>query len=72
MGVDCPLLHYEDPALTTIPAFWIDAAPEVYQPASRWQHLLYAAHRFSGAILSLWDWHDWHKVNFWYTWKQMT
>jgi len=35
IGKDLPSLHYEDPALVTIPAFWIDTAPEIYQPASR-------------------------------------
>jgi len=69
MGVDYLSLHYEDPALATIPAFWIDAAPEIYQPASHWQHHLYSEQRFSGAILTLWDWHNWLEVNFQYTWK---
>jgi len=46
IGKDLPSLHYEDPALTTVPAFWIDAAPEIYQPASRWRHPLYAATDF--------------------------
>jgi len=72
IGKDLPSLHYEDPALVTIPAFWIDAAPEIYQPASRWRHPLYAAHRFSGAVPTLRDWHDWLEVNFRYTWKQRT
>jgi len=72
IGKDLPSLHYEDPALATVPAFWIDAAPEIYQPASRWRHPLYAAHRFSGAIPTLRDWHDWLEVNFRYTWKQRT
>jgi len=69
IGKDIPSLHYEDPALATVPAFWIDAAPEIYQPASRWQHPFYAAQRFSGAILSLRDWNDWLEVNFRYNWK---
>jgi len=69
MGVDYLSLHYEDPALATIPAFWIDAAPEIYQPASHWQHHLYSEQRFSGAILTLWDWHNWLEVNFQYTSK---
>jgi len=72
IGKDLPSLHYEDPALATISAFWIDAAPEIYQPASRWWHPLYAAHQFSGAIPTLRDWHNWLEVNFWYTWKQRT
>jgi len=42
MGVDYQLLYYEDPALATIPAFWINAAPEIYQPASHWRHPLYS------------------------------
>jgi len=44
IGKDLPSLHYEDPALMTVPAFWIDAAPEIYQPASRWRHPLYVVH----------------------------
>jgi len=72
VGKDLPSLHYKDPALVTVPAFWIDACPEIYQPASRWRHPLYAAHRFSGAIPTLRDWHDWLEVNFRYTWKQRT
>jgi len=70
IGVDYPSLHYEDPALTTVPAFWINPAPEIYQPASRWRHPLYSAQRFSGAVPTLQDWHDWLEVNFRYTWKQ--
>jgi len=69
MGVDYPSLLYEDPALVTIPAFWINAAQEIYQPASCWRHPLYSEQRFSGAILTLWDWHNWLEVNFQYTWK---
>ncbi|KIM63653.1 hypothetical protein SCLCIDRAFT_24080 [Scleroderma citrinum Foug A] len=36
IGEDPCILTYEDLALVTIPAFWIDASPEVYQPASQW------------------------------------
>jgi len=70
MGVDYLLLHYEDPALTTVPAFWINSTSEIYQPASRWQHPLYSVERFSGTVPTLWDWHNWLKVNFRHTWKQ--
>ena len=55
IGKDLPSLHYEDPALTIVPAFWINTASEIYQPASRWQHPLYTVHQFSGAILTLRD-----------------
>ena len=72
IGKDLPSIHYEDPALATVPAFWIDTAPKIYQPASRWRHPLYIAHRFSGAIPTLQDWHDWLEVNFQYTWKERT
>ena len=41
MGTDLPSVTYEDPALATMPAFWIDPYPELYQPASRWRHPLY-------------------------------
>ena len=40
MGTDLPSVTYEDPALSTVPAFWIDLYPELYQPASRWRHTL--------------------------------
>ena len=68
--VDIPSLHYEDPALATVPAFWINASPEIYQPASRWQHPLYFEQRFAGVIPTLRDWHDWLEVNFRHTWKK--
>ncbi|KIM56377.1 hypothetical protein SCLCIDRAFT_29695 [Scleroderma citrinum Foug A] len=35
IGEDPCILTYEDLALATVPAFWIDASPEVYQPASQ-------------------------------------
>ena len=41
MGVDLPFITYEGPALATMPTFWIDPYPELYQPASHWQHTLY-------------------------------
>ncbi|KIM57319.1 hypothetical protein SCLCIDRAFT_28927 [Scleroderma citrinum Foug A] len=63
------ILTYEDLALTTIPAFWIDVSPEVYQPASQWRHPWYSVARFSGAVPSLRDWNDWLEINFWYIWK---
>ena len=43
MGRDLLSLTYEDPALETVPAFWIDPASEIYQPAYHWQHPLYTA-----------------------------
>ncbi|KIM55893.1 hypothetical protein SCLCIDRAFT_29960, partial [Scleroderma citrinum Foug A] len=69
VGEDPCVLTYEDLALATVPAFWIDASPEVYQPASRWRHPWYSAARFSGAIPSLRDWNDWLEINFRYIWK---
>ena len=69
MGRDLPSLTYEDPALETVSAFWIDPAPEIYQPASRWRHPLYTAERFSGAIPTLRDWNDWLELNFRARWR---
>ena len=69
MGRDLPSLTYEDPALETVPAFWIDPAPEIYQPASCWRHPLYTAERFSGTIPTLRDWHDWLELNFRARWR---
>ncbi|KIM67471.1 hypothetical protein SCLCIDRAFT_21012 [Scleroderma citrinum Foug A] len=43
IGEDPCILTYEDLALMTVPAFWIDASPEVYQPASQWRHPWYFA-----------------------------
>ena len=69
IGEDPCILTYEDLALMTIPAFWINASPEVYQPASQWQHPWYSAAWFSGAVPSLRDWNDWLEINFRYIWK---
>ncbi|KIM60735.1 hypothetical protein SCLCIDRAFT_26438 [Scleroderma citrinum Foug A] len=69
IGEDPCVLTYEDLALATVPAFWIDASPEVYQPASQWWHPWYSVAQFSGAVLSLRDWNDWLEINFRYIWK---
>ena len=69
IGEDPCILTYEDLALATIPVFWIDTSPEVYQPASQWWHPWYSEVRFSGAVPSLRDWNDWLKINFRYIWK---
>ena len=69
IGEDPCILTYEDLALVTIPAFWINASPEVYQPASQWRHPWYSAARFSGAVPSLRDWNNWLEINFRYIWK---
>ncbi|KIM68759.1 hypothetical protein SCLCIDRAFT_20086 [Scleroderma citrinum Foug A] len=69
IGEDPCVLTYEDLALATVPAFWIDASPEVYQPASQWRHPWYSAAQFSRAVPSLRDWNDWLKINFRYIWK---
>ncbi|KIM69161.1 hypothetical protein SCLCIDRAFT_19784 [Scleroderma citrinum Foug A] len=69
VGEDPCVLTYEDLALATVPAFWIDASPEVYQPASQWRHPWYSAARFSRAVPSLWDWNNWLEINFRYIWK---
>ncbi|KIM63726.1 hypothetical protein SCLCIDRAFT_23909 [Scleroderma citrinum Foug A] len=53
----------------TVPAFWIDTSPEVYQPASEWWHPWYSAVQFSRAVPSLKDWNDWLEINFRYIWK---
>ena len=70
MGTDLPSVTYEDPALATVPAFWINPYPELYQPASHWRHTLYDEGRFSGVVPTLQDWHDWLEVNFRARWKQ--
>ena len=70
MGTDLPSVTYEDPALATMPAFWIDPSPELYQPASCWWHTLYDEGQFSRVVPTLQDWHDWLKVNFRARWKQ--
>ncbi|KIM51149.1 hypothetical protein SCLCIDRAFT_33688 [Scleroderma citrinum Foug A] len=69
VGEDPCVLTYEDLALATVPAFWIDTSPEVYQPASQWRHPWYSAARFSRAVPSLRDWNDWLEINFRYIWK---
>ena len=62
-------LTYEDLALVTISAFWIDASPEVYQPASQWQHPWYSEAQFSRTVPTFRDWNEWLKINFQYIWK---
>ena len=69
MGRDLPSLTYEDPAPETVPAFWINPTPEIYQPASCWWHPLYTVERFSRAIPTLRDWNDWLELNFRARWR---
>ena len=72
IGFDLASHNYEDIALTTVPAFWIDPAPEVYQPASGWRHPWYDPVRFSGVIPTLRNWHDWLDYNSRQIWKHGT
>ena len=44
---------YEDTALATMPAFWINPSPEVYQPKSGWRHPWYDEVRFSRVVPTL-------------------
>ena len=72
IGFDLASHNYEDIALTTIPAFWINPAPEVYQPTSGWRHPWYDPVRFSGVIPTLRDWLDWLDYNSRQIWKHST
>ncbi|KIM60723.1 hypothetical protein SCLCIDRAFT_26421 [Scleroderma citrinum Foug A] len=69
IGFDAPSLTYEDYTLATVPAFWIDPSPEVYQPKSGWRHPWYDEVRFSGVIPTLRDWLDWLDYNTRQIWK---
>ncbi|KIM52818.1 hypothetical protein SCLCIDRAFT_32388 [Scleroderma citrinum Foug A] len=66
---NAPSLTYEDYTLATVPAFWIDPSPEVYQPKSGWRHPWYDEVRFSGVVPTLRDWHDWLNYNARQIWK---
>ena len=69
IGFDTTSPTYEDTALATVPAFWINPSPEVYQPESGWRHPWYDEVRFSGVIPTLRDWHDWLEYNLRQIWK---
>ena len=69
IGFDTASPTYEDTTLATMPAFWIDPSPEVYQPKSGWRHPWYDEVRFSGVVPTLWDWHDWLEYNLRQIWK---
>ena len=69
IGFDTASPTYEDIALATVPAFWIDPSPEVYQPKFGWRHPWYDEVRFSGVIPTLRDWHDWLDYNARQIWK---
>ena len=69
VGYDNPSQTYEDTALATMPVFWINPSPEVYQPKSGWRHPWYDEVRFSGAVPTLQDWLDWLDYNARQIWK---
>ena len=66
---DAPSLTYEDYTLATVPAFWINPSPGVYQPKSGWRHPWYDKVRFSGVVPTLRDWLDWLDYNARQIWK---
>jgi hypothetical protein len=54
-GADVPSLHYEDPALITVPTFWINNAKESHFPHV--SHPLFDRDIFGGVIPSMDCWH---------------